>query len=90
MVGANYPKEENDWQKIHYSGDDIDKEAKISRIIYEWTMIDKLLVNKVHTKQMIQYLIDEGHGSLLVFAGPQHFRSLLRDRLARRVRGGHA
>ena len=30
MAGANYPKEENDWQKIHYSGDDVDKEAKIS------------------------------------------------------------
>ena len=69
MAGANYPKEENDWQKIHYSGDDVDKEAKISRIIYEWTMIDELLVNKVHTKQMIQYLIDEGHGSLLYYTG---------------------
>ena len=71
MADTDHPEEENDWQKIHYSGDDANKKTKLTRIIDEWrnkaTPTDGSKIP--HTKQMIQRLIDLDQGALLFYTG---------------------
>lgn len=71
MADTDHPEEENDWQKIHYSGDDANKKTKLTRIIDEWR--DKATPTDgseiPHTKQMIQRLIDMDQGALLFYTG---------------------
>lgn len=71
MPGNAYPKVENDWQNNHYSGEDRDLQLKIERIINEWEKVDQVRVPSklIHTKKIIQHLIDTGQGSLLFYTG---------------------
>ena len=71
MADTDYPKKENDWQKIHYSGDDANKKTKLTRIIDEWrikaTSTDGSEIP--HTKQIIERLIELDQGALLFYTG---------------------
>ena len=33
MADTDHPEEENDWQKIHYSGDDANKKTKLRELL---------------------------------------------------------
>ncbi len=71
MAGTDYPDEENDWQEIHYSGDDENKKRKLRRILDEWKnkAISKDGSSIPHTYKIIERLIDLDEGALLFYTG---------------------